>query len=180
MRRRPRRGRSVPRDVVIHGPAGVGKSRLADEVVQRAVAAGWYTVRARGSAAAGAMPLGALVHLLPRELLDNRFDPVALYGEVVAFLDQRRAGQRLVLLVDDLQWLDTASAALLGQLVDGGTASLVGTVRSGRTCARRGGGTVATRRCLRVDLDALTASDVDTLLHLALGGPVHSGAIDAI
>ena len=114
--------------VVIHGAAGVGKSRLAAELLARAGGAGRVVVRARATSASASMPLGPLVHLLPAGVLDIG-DPVARYRQIVAGLPVGTG--RTVLFVDDLHLLDVASAGIVAQLVDGGGVQLVATVRSG-------------------------------------------------
>ena len=168
---------SSRRGVVIHGPAGVGKSRLAAELVDRAAAEGRDVIRARATMVSASMPFGALVHLLPAGVL-SREDPVGRYREIVEGLPRRDG--LLVVLVDDLQYLDAASVALLAQLLDGGEVFLVGTVRSETAPAP----TVASlwRRddVVRIDLGDLSRDDVDTLLHVVLGGPVHSDAVASI
>ena len=168
---------SSRRGVVIHGPAGVGKSHLAAELVDRAAAEGRDVIRARATTVSASMPFGALVHLLPAGVL-GREDPVGRYREIVEGLP--RHDGPLVLFVDDLQYLDAASAGLLTQLLDGGEVFLVGTVRSETAAAP----TVASlwRRddVVRIDLGDLSRDDVDTLLHVVLGGPVHSDAVAAI
>ncbi|MFE2139846.1 ATP-binding protein [Streptomyces sp. NPDC059466] len=63
------------RGFVVGGPAGVGKSRLAEECLERAAAAGFRVGRATASAAAGVVPLGAIAHLLPAGV--DLSDPVA-------------------------------------------------------------------------------------------------------
>src|SRR5258707_11116867 len=52
--------------LVIHGPAGTGKTRLADECRQQAAAGGHPTERVAGSRTAALLPLGAVTALLPR------------------------------------------------------------------------------------------------------------------
>lgn len=162
------------RVIAIHGSAGVGKSRFAEEALGGADGRGWATVRARGSAAATAMPLSALAHVLPRQLLDHRFDPVASYLQVVDALDERRSGRPLVVLVDDLQWLDGSSSVLLGQLLDGDVVRLIATVRTGTTASDAVTALLRRDDVLRIDLEVLTPLEVDTLLHVVLGGPVDS------
>ena len=167
--------------VFIHGAAGVGKSRLAEEVVARATSAGRATMRVRASVASSSIPLGAVAHLLPTELLDQRFDPLSVYGGVVASLRGVSAGSgRLVVLVDDVQWLDATSVALLGQLLDGGEIAVVATVRTGEDAPDAVVGLWRRDDVVRVDLTELTYDDVDSLLHLALGGPVDRGAVDRV
>lgn len=169
------------RAVFVHGAAGVGKSRLAEEIVQQLTGCGWTTMWVRASVASSAIPLGALAHLLPTDLLDRRFDPLSVYGGVVAGLRAGRAERgRLIILVDDVQWLDPTAAALLGQLMDGGEVGLVGTVRSGEPAPEAVSGLWNRSDASRIDLRLLTFEDVDTLLHLVLGGPVDQQATNRI
>ncbi|MCX4911659.1 LuxR family transcriptional regulator [Streptomyces sp. NBC_00878] len=157
------------RGFVIGGAAGVGKSRLAEECLARAAAAGFRVGRATASAAAGAVPLGAIAHLLPAGV--DLSDPVAGFAAVA----QRLAagpGRRWALFVDDMHLLDSASAVLLRQLMDTGVLLLIGTVRSGEpygkaVTALRGGDAV-----YRVDLTVLSPEQIEALLQAALGGAV--------
>ena len=166
------------RALFIHGAAGVGKSRLAEEIVGRITNVGRATVRVRASLASATIPLGALAHLLPMDLLDGRFDPLSVYGRVVASLREERAGRGpLVVLVDDAHWLDPTSAALVGQLLDGGEIMVVGTVRTGETVTAAVAGLWSRDDVRRLDLTELTFDDADALLHLALGGPIDRQAI---
>lgn len=50
---------------MVCGPQTVGKTRLAEELPARAVAAGWRAGWATTSAAASSVTPGALAHLLP-------------------------------------------------------------------------------------------------------------------
>ncbi|MEY9929222.1 hypothetical protein ABH926_003862 [Catenulispora sp. GP43] len=52
------------RGLIVHGAAGVGKSRLARECFDRAVRSGSAGARATASAATALVPLGATAHLL--------------------------------------------------------------------------------------------------------------------
>ncbi|MER7676095.1 helix-turn-helix transcriptional regulator [Streptomyces sp. NPDC096934] len=158
------------RGFVVGGPAGVGKSRLAEECLDRAAAAGFRTGRATASAAAGAVPLGAIAHLLPAGV--DLSDPVAGFAAVVKALAAGPGQRRRVLLVDDLHLLDAASAVLLRQLMDAAAILLIGTVRTGEphgkaVTALRGGDEVS-----RVDLTVLPPERTESLLHTVLGGPV--------
>src|SRR5689334_9465005 len=81
------------RGVLVCGPAGVGKTRLAEEFLAVAAASGRATGRATGSTAAAEVPLGALAHLLPATLGQDRFDPVTLFAAVTtAFHDEATGG----------------------------------------------------------------------------------------
>ena len=151
------------RGVVIHGPAGVGKSRLAAEVASQAEADGHAVVRARATAVSASMPFGPIVHLLPPGVLTEA-DPVARYRMVTASLP---AGEgRAVLLLDDMHHLDAASAGLVSQVLDGGQAVLVGTVRDGSDPSPAVASLWRRDDLRRVDLTDLLPDDVD-----ALGAP---------
>ncbi|MEU3660477.1 LuxR C-terminal-related transcriptional regulator [Streptomyces sp. NPDC032940] len=93
--------------IVVTGPAGCGKTRLAAEAVH-----GTDCARAAGTPGAHGIPFAAFAHLLP--------DTVTLHRAVHLL-----SGVRL-LLVDDAHLLDDASAALVHQLaVQGRTRLLV-------------------------------------------------------
>jgi hypothetical protein len=157
--------------VVVCGPAGIGKTRLAEECLARAVRAGCSGGgRATASAAAAGVPLGAIAHLIPPGL--DLSDPVRGFAAVARALSGPGGGCKRVLLVDDLQWLDAASAMLLRQLLDAGVVWLIGTVRTGEpvgeaVAARCGGDAVH-----RVDLSAFDLGQTELVLRAALGGSV--------
>lgn len=157
------------RGFVVGGAAGVGKSRLAEECLERAAAAGFRVGRATASVAAGAVPLGAIAHLLPAGI--DLSDPVAGFAAVARGLASG-PGRQWVLFVDDMHLLDAVSAVLLRQLMDTGALLLIGTVRTGEpygdaVAALRGGDSV-----YRVDLTELSPEQVEVLLQAALGRPV--------
>src|SRR5829696_4732596 len=156
---------------VIHGPAGVGKTRLADQCLALADRAGRNVARATATEGSRSVPLGALAHLLPAGLADER-DLVTVMAEVRAVLREQYGA--LVLLVDDLPLLDVTSATLLGQLVDADLVFLVGTVRSAATVPPGLDALWQRARVRRIDLEHLDRAAVDTLLHLVLGGPVEA------
>src|SRR4051794_41919843 len=56
---------------LLHGPAGVGKTRLAEEALELAERGGRRVERAVGHPAAREIPLGALAHLLPADLTNE-------------------------------------------------------------------------------------------------------------
>src|SRR5262249_20642849 len=91
-------------------------------------------------------------------------------------LDERHRGRRLVTVADDASLLDAASLALLGYLAAQGTIFLIATVRSGEPAPDLLTGLWRDGRVERVDLEDLSRTQLDTLLHLALGGPIEAGA----
>src|SRR4051794_33796060 len=78
--------------VVIHGAPGVGKTRLAEEVLSIAEAAGRWCVRAMASERTRQVPLGAVAHLLPARILLDRCDPVTLFPKVAETVKDRGKG----------------------------------------------------------------------------------------
>ena len=166
--------------VVIYGRAGVGKTRLADECRQQAAAAGHPTERVAGSRTTALLPLGAVVALLADGLgrpgPGGGIDMVALFEQTRRALHERYHGRRVVTVADDVSLLDAASLALLGYLAAQGTLFLVATVRTGEPVPDLVTSLWRDGRLERVDLEDLSRTHLDTLLHLALGGPMEAGA----
>ena len=79
-------------------------------------------------------------------------------------------------VADDVALLDAASLALLGYLAAQRTIFLVATVRTGEPVPDLVTGLWRDGRLERVDLADLSRTHLDTLLHLALGGPIEAGA----
>nr|WP_062339447.1 LuxR family transcriptional regulator [Herbidospora sakaeratensis] len=157
----------------VHGPAGVGKSRLAEECLAMAGQAGFQCGRAIARPSLNAVPLGALAHLLPA---GTGLDPVGDFTRVVETLTQPAEG-RWVLMVDDLHWLDAASAVLLRQLLDAGAVKLVVTIRSGEPVGHAVATLCGGDAVRRVDLAEFDHDGVARFLRAALGGPVSERAV---
>ncbi|MGW8356503.1 LuxR C-terminal-related transcriptional regulator [Streptomyces wedmorensis] len=160
--------------VVISGPAGVGKSRLAEECLARAVRDGWKGGQATASKAAAAVPLGAIAHLIPAGVTLS--DPVKSFAAVTSALAGPQRHRR-VLWVDDLHLLDATSAVLLRQMLDAAVLRLIATVRAGEPVgdavqALTGGDTMN-----RIDLDVFGPDQLEAVLQSALGGPVGQRAL---
>src|SRR5262252_1679983 len=166
--------------LVIYGRAGVGKTRLADECAGQAAASGHPTQRVAGSRTTALLPLGAVAGLLPDGLgrpgPDGQVDTVALFEQTRRALHERHRGRRLVTVADDAALLDAASLALVGYLAAQGTIFLIATVRTGEPVPDLVTSLWRDGRLERVDLADLSRAHLDTLLHLALGGPIESGA----
>ncbi|MCX2185031.1 LuxR family transcriptional regulator [Streptomyces sp. SKN60] len=158
------------RGVVIYGPAGVGKSRLAEECLARTVHAGWKGRRATASAAAAAVPLGAIAHLIPPGI--DLSDPVTGFAAVAAALAGPRQDRQWAVWVDDLHLLDASSAVLLRQLIDARVVRLIGTIRTGEPVGEAVEALAGVDAVHRIDLEAFGQEQAQAVLAAALGGSV--------
>src|SRR5262249_33891905 len=115
--------------VLLAGPAGVGKTRLAMELLDVAAARGWRTAVVRANPSAATIPFGAFAPLLPataRSDADGQAHSLRAAAAAVAAL---AAETTLLLVVDDAHELDEPSAALLQLLAVAPEVFVVGTVR---------------------------------------------------
>jgi DNA-binding CsgD family transcriptional regulator len=166
--------------MLIHGAPGVGKTRLADQCLAVARRAGRNVARATASEGSRLIPLGALAHLLPRGLGDERVDLVTVVLSVRPLLDEQMTDGPLVLFVDDLHLLDVTSATLVSQLADAGLIFLLATVRASTDVPAAVDALWQRGRIRRIDLDGLDRTSTDTLLHLVLGAPVEGAAVNEL
>jgi predicted ATPase len=111
--------------VIVTGPAGVGKTTLLAEAVSLAAEGGILTFSGGGDPTARAVPLGPILDALV-SAVDPPLDPARL-RELSQSPDQRfwllrelqealeKAARRapLLVVVDDLQWADAATASAL-------------------------------------------------------------------
>jgi DNA-binding CsgD family transcriptional regulator len=155
--------------VVLAGPAGVGKSRLARECVAMGEPLGLRCARVFATAAASAVPLGALAQLVPDEP-GWAGSPGDELGWVVERI--RGDGGPLLVVVDDAHLLDDASATVVHRVVRDGGGLLVLTAR---TESYEGSALATLCRGLRVeriDVGPLGRDEVVGLAAAVLGGPV--------
>ena len=111
--------------LLLTGPAGIGKTRLAQEVVRRMERAGGRDVWARCPEEAGApawWPVRQIVRalggdpevvLVPPPGVDSDEARFAVYERVVALLEQAAAEAPVTVVVDDVQWADATSVLCL-------------------------------------------------------------------
>jgi DNA-binding CsgD family transcriptional regulator/DNA polymerase III delta prime subunit len=160
------------RGVLLAGPSGVGKTSLAVAVAEEMEHAGWTVVRVFASRPTAGIPFGALAVLFP---------PAGPLDEVVAASVQVRAGivaiatdRRAVLVMDDAQWLDEASAVVLHQLVAQGEATLLATLRSGEPAPDPVTALWKDGLVERIEVAPLGDEAVRDVLEAALDGPVET------
>ncbi|MCA2219767.1 helix-turn-helix transcriptional regulator [Nonomuraea aurantiaca] len=156
--------------VVIVGAPGVGRTRLAKEAVARLAAAGHPTAWATGTRAAGAIPLGSLLHLAPPHDAAGAVT-AHIFGQIVERFSVS-TGKRPVFVVDDTHLLDDVSAALAYQLAVHTRTFVLLTVRQGHAAPDVMTALWKEGVARRVELRPLSDSEVDTLLERGLGGPL--------
>ena len=119
--------------VVLAGPAGVGKTRLARETTDAFRSAGFATEWVIGTRAAAAIPFGAVASLLPPPMTrDTRSEPtVDTMVSIREAVMTRASGRGLVLTIDDAHSLDDATATLVQQLATTTDVRMLVTLRTG-------------------------------------------------
>lgn len=163
--------------VVIAGDAGVGKTRLARELIESAEAEGSHTDWAVGTHAAQPIPFGALAHLVTTNAVSAGRD--AMLREVIESLHRYRDG-RFLLGVDDAHLLDGVSAVLVHQLVSRQVASVVLTARSGDPVPDPILGLWKDDLAVRLELQPLSRTEVTELLMTVLDGPMDGAGLQIL
>ncbi|WP_099037885.1 helix-turn-helix transcriptional regulator [Mycobacterium neglectum] len=166
--RRALSGGSKNSGVVIVGAAGVGKTRLAREVLARAENAGERTNWIVGTESARALPLGAFTALIS----DPIADPMPNVRHVInSFVAQQRQG-RILLGVDDAHLLDGLSAHVVHQLAHSRGARLLVTLRAGTKPPDAITALWKDGLLTRLDLEPLTVDATRAMIETAVGGVV--------
>ncbi|GGM38148.1 LuxR family transcriptional regulator [Micromonospora sonchi] len=158
------------RGALIAGLAGVGKTRLAQEVAAYARAAGRQVLAARPSGSGSHLPLAALASLLLRD--DQAAAAANPVQRGLRGLRQLAEKSPTVLLVDDAHLLDEVSATVIHQLVAERSVAVLATLRTDEAVPAAVTALWKDLDVLRVDLAVLSAEEADTLITEALGDPV--------
>ena len=124
--------------LLVEGTAGIGKTRLLDEVRTLAVGAGLTARSARSSALEQGFDFEVVRQLFGAEVEDvvRRSERFAVLGGLREVTAELAARAPLVLCADDIQWCDEASLQFLAYLVrrlEGLPVLVVVAVRSGET-----------------------------------------------
>ena len=164
--------RPEPAAFVLAGAPGVGKTRLAAEAAKSATGLGFTTAQAVASRAAAAIPFGPFAPFLP----EAGYSPGDLLGLLRkasdAILDRAGPDRRLLLVVDDAQFLDEGSAALVHQLVQKGACSVLASLRTPGPAPEPVTALWKDGLAERIDLTTWGEPETEAVLSAVLGGPV--------
>ncbi|MFY1633793.1 LuxR C-terminal-related transcriptional regulator [Solwaraspora sp. WMMB335] len=159
------------RGLILSGSAGIGKSRLLREVVDRLPTETYAVWFASGSISAAGLPFAGLAQVLPAEQPPG-LSPSALLRWAVESLRQRAAGRPIVLAIDDAHLLDPSSAAVTNLIARSGRATVLGTLRSGEPVPLPVRALWADDLVEHEELRPLSVPDTAGLLTEMLGGPL--------
>src|SRR5215471_3652337 len=169
--------RPEPAAFVLAGAPGVGKTRLAAEAAKSAAGLGFTTAQAVASRAAAAIPFGPFAPFLP----EAGYSPGDLLGLLRtasdAILDRAGPDRRLLLVVDDAQFLDEGSAALVHQLVQKGACSVLASLRTPGPAPEPVSALWKDGLAERIDLTTWGEPETEAVLSAVLGGPVALGSV---
>lgn len=166
---------SATRGLVLAGAAGAGKTRLGLEALDLAAEHGFHPARVLATRSSARLPLGALAPLLP-PLTEPPGQAVDLLRWARATIATLGGDKPVALLVDDAQLLDDLSATLVWQLVEGGEAFIVATVRTDDPVPDAIVALWKQDVGHRIDVRALSSEAVSELLAAVLDAPVDARA----
>ena len=158
------------RGIVLSGPAGVGKTRVAREAVAscgpRSARRHWIV----GTASSRSVPLGAFVDIAS----DFGPDPLRRVREVIdGLIGDARYGE-VIVGVDDAHLLDDLSAFTVHQLVTRRLATVILTIRSGAAPPDAITAIWKDQHLERLELQPLSPPEIAGLVEHVLDGPVDS------
>lgn len=160
-------------NALIAGVAGVGKSRLAAELIDRIESSGRPVGRCVANGSTLTVPFGAMVHLLP-PLRERAADVTQVLSAARQHINATlRDG---VVLVDDAHLLDHASAALVQHLVRDGQVGVLVVVRSSETAPEAVDALWKEGLVERIDLQPLSLAETRRILEVACRGAVSNQA----
>ncbi|MGH4025384.1 MAG: AAA family ATPase, partial [Pseudonocardiaceae bacterium] len=162
--------------VVLSGASGVGKTRLATELLEHAAKQGWATHWVVGARGVVDVPFGAFAHLLPHghAAVTGSLEVIRRVSDEL----RRSSGARpIVLGIDDAHLLDDPSADLTHLLASGAHAFVVLTVRYGERIPDPVNALWKDGLVEWIEVQALSRAEVGLLLGIALGGQLDTATL---
>ena len=162
--------------ILVCGPAGVGKSRIAREALSAATSQGCEARWTAGSASARAIPLGAFTAWAPSGVTDT----FQLLRGVIEALTVAPSAANVVLGVDDVHLLDELSTFVVRQIAQQGAAKVILTIRDGAQVPAAIQELWTAGQFDRLDLTPLSINETAMLLSATLEGSVDSDAVQRL
>ncbi|HNK38530.1 MAG TPA: LuxR C-terminal-related transcriptional regulator [Microthrixaceae bacterium] len=163
--------------VLVVGEEGVGKSRVLSEVTDRLRSQGMATVVVTATPGSAVLPLGSLASLLPAGSTSTGLPVLPVLRAAIETLAD---GRRPVLVIDDVEHLDDASAVLVNQLVATGDAGLAATQTSGTIAPEPIARLWQDGMIERVELPPLTPDELASLAESIVGSPLDDRSFDLV
>ncbi|MFD3442959.1 LuxR C-terminal-related transcriptional regulator [Streptomyces sp. NPDC058685] len=158
---------------IIKGESGVGKTRLAKECLEQAFSIGHAGGRTAFHAPNGS-PSKTLMHALPREF--DRMNPTdhswRAREKKATHSPHKKQHKRFIILVDGLQFIDTASAIWISQLMDAGIVFLLATLQSDTGMSKVVSSLVGADSAWRVEIADFSLPETERLMENTLDGLV--------
>ena len=159
--------------VVVHGAAGVGKSRIVREALTAAASNGAEVRWAVATSSAKDLPLATFAAWAE----SGSTDSLQLVRGVVESLTAAPRDTPVIVGVDDAHLLDDLSTFVLHQVVQRGAAKVVITVRDGEPVPMAVQDVWKGGQFDRLDLQPLSMDETVALLTATLDGPVDTDAV---
>jgi ATP/maltotriose-dependent transcriptional regulator MalT len=159
--------------VVLHGPPGVGKSRLARAALDAARREGAHVVWVQATRSAATVPLSPFAAVLPAG--ERADDLLELLRSTARALSGRAGTRPLVVGIDDAHLLDSTSASLVLHLATERIGFVVVTVRSGEPPPDAISALWRDAGAPRLELLELDEEATGQLVEEIVGGPVEEG-----
>jgi DNA-binding CsgD family transcriptional regulator len=163
---------------IISGAPGIGRTRLAREVVLEAERRGDLTYWTQATASSATIPLGAFAALIPDDIRSE--DPLELIRRSTERVRVRAAGRSIWLGVDDAQMLDQASAALVLNLATAADVFVVATVATAAAVPDAIDSLWKDGGARRIELQPLSDAAIELLIETVLEGPVERSALHRV
>ncbi|MHA7304980.1 helix-turn-helix transcriptional regulator [Arthrobacter sp. TMN-49] len=165
--------------VVVIGPRGVGKTTLARSVEAR-IAGTSYVVKLFGSGTEMAIPYGLWGVQLARLERSSLQTPNSIIQGITELVLADAHGRTIVVLLDDLQTMDTLSMGVLMHLVFSGVAKVMVLARATNDLPEDLMWLLKDGLLSELVLAAFTKSEVHALITRALGGSVAAATVAAL
>jgi DNA-binding CsgD family transcriptional regulator len=164
--------------VVLHGESGVGKTRLGHEFMDVLQGAGFATLQLAATPTSSGFPLGIFLPILSRALKSSEPGSLESLHHCLDILMQLNEQRRLGIFIDNVEYLDQASAFVLHAFSDASECVIVAAVHE--KFIRRAPAPMAelwkNDKIEFIYVARLSADDIRVVLSNALDGPTDAAS----